>query len=38
MARCFVEEQFVALVHWDFGSGKAIDRAHVHRKIYPVVL
>jgi len=38
MARCFVEEQFVALVHWDFGSGKALDRAHVHRKIYPVVL
>jgi serine protease DegQ len=38
MERCFVEEQFVALVHWDFGSGKALDRAHVHRKIYPVVL
>jgi len=38
LARCFVEEQFVALAHWDFGSGKALDRAHVHRKIYPVVL
>jgi len=38
LERCFVEEQFVALVHWDFGSGKALDRAHVHRKIYPVVL
>jgi hypothetical protein len=38
MRRCFVEEQFVALAHWDFGSGKALDRAHVHRKIYPVVL
>jgi S1-C subfamily serine protease len=38
LERCFVEEQFVALAHWDFGSGKALDRAHVHRKIYPVVL
>jgi serine protease DegQ len=38
LARCFVEEQFVALAHWDFGGGKALDRAHVHRKIYPVVL
>jgi S1-C subfamily serine protease len=38
MELCFVEEQFVALAHWDFGSGKALDRAHVHRKIYPVVL
>jgi len=38
LQRCFVEEQFVALAHWDFGNGKALDRAHVHRKIYPVVL
>jgi S1-C subfamily serine protease len=38
LARCFVEEQFVALAHWDFGNGKALDRAHVHRKVYPVVL
>ncbi len=38
IARCFVEEQFVALAHWDFGSRKTLDRAHVHRKVYPVVL
>ena len=38
MARCFVEEQFVALAHWDFGGRKTLDRAHVHRKVYPVVL
>ena len=38
MELCFVEEEFVALAHWDFGGGKALDRAHVHRKIYPVVL
>lgn len=38
IGRCFVEEQFVALAHWDFGSRKTLDRAHVHRKIYPVVL
>ena len=38
LSRCFVEEQFVALAHWDFGSGKSVDRAHVHRKIYPMVL
>jgi S1-C subfamily serine protease len=38
MERCFVEEQFVALAHWEFGNGKALDRAHVHRKVYPVVL
>jgi len=36
--RCFVEEQFVALAHWDFGGRKTLDRAHVHRKVYPVVL
>ena len=36
--RCFVEEQFVALAHWDIGGRKTLDRAHVHRKVYPVVL
>ena len=36
--RCFVEEQFVALAHWDFDGRKTLDRAHVHRKVYPVVL
>lgn len=36
--RCFVEEQFVALAHWDFAGSKTLDRAHVHRKVYPVVL
>ncbi len=38
LERCFVEEQFVLLAHWDFGGGKSLDRAHVHRKIYPFVL
>jgi len=38
MARCFVQDQFVALVHWEFPGRRTIDRAHVHRKIYPVVL
>lgn len=38
MERCFVEEQFVALAHWDFDGRKTLDRAHVHRKVYPVVL
>jgi S1-C subfamily serine protease len=36
--RCFVEEQFVALAHWEFAGSKTLDRAHVHRKVYPVVL
>lgn len=35
---CFVEEQFVALIHWSSGGRGTLDRAHVHRKIYPVVL
>jgi serine protease DegS len=35
---CFVEEQFVALIHWNSGGRETLDRAHVHRKIYPVVL
>ena len=38
MARCFVQEQFVALVHWEFPGRTTLDRAHVHRKIYPVAL
>ncbi len=37
LKRCFVEEQFVALIHWSLG-GRTLDRAHVHRKVYPVVL
>jgi S1-C subfamily serine protease len=36
--RCFVDEQFVALVHWEGGTGASVDRAYVSRKIYPVVL
>ncbi|MGH9749790.1 MAG: S1C family serine protease [Candidatus Polarisedimenticolia bacterium] len=36
--RCFVGEQFVALLHWENGALGSIDRAHVDRKIYPVVL
>jgi S1-C subfamily serine protease len=35
---CFVEEQFVALIHWSSDGRGTLDRAHVHRKIYPVVL
>jgi S1-C subfamily serine protease len=35
---CFVEEQFVAVVHWTAETGESVDRAYVHRKIYPVVL
>jgi len=38
IGRCFVEEQFVALAHWEFDGRKTLDRAHVHRKVYPVVL
>jgi serine protease DegQ len=38
LPRCFVGEQFVALAHWTTGDMKTLDRAHVHRKIYPVVL
>ena len=38
IGRCFVDNQFVALAHWDLGGGRTLDRAHVHRKIYPVVL
>jgi S1-C subfamily serine protease len=37
LKRCFVQEQFVALAHWSLG-GRTLDRAHVHRKVYPVVL
>lgn len=36
--RCFVGEQFVALAHWSGEGQTSIDRAHVNRKIYPVVL
>jgi S1-C subfamily serine protease len=36
--RCFVEEEFVALAHWSLGGRRTLDRAHVHRKVYPVVL
>jgi S1-C subfamily serine protease len=35
---CFVEDQFVALAHWSVGGRESVDKAHVHRKIYPVVL
>ena len=38
LPRCFVGDQFVALAHWTTGDMKTLDRAHVHRKIYPVVL
>jgi hypothetical protein len=38
IGRCFVEDQFVALIHWDLGGGRTIDRAHVHRKIHPVII
>jgi S1-C subfamily serine protease len=38
ISRCFVRDQFVALVHWEFPGRQTIDRAHVHRKIHPVVL
>jgi len=38
LGRCFVEDQFVALVHWELDGGRTIDRAHVHRKVYPVII
>jgi S1-C subfamily serine protease len=38
LPRCFVGEEFVALAHWTTGDMRTIDRAHVHRKVYPVVL
>jgi S1-C subfamily serine protease len=38
MTRCFVDDQFVALVHWEVGSGQALDRVHVHRKVYPIII
>ena len=38
MQRCFVKEQFVALAHWSDRGGNSLDRAHVHRKIYPLIL
>ena len=38
MQRCFVKEQFVALAHWSDRGGSSLDRAHVHRKIYPLIL
>ncbi len=38
LPRCFVEEQFVALVHWTQAGRQTVDRAYVHRKVYPVVL
>lgn len=38
LPRCFVQEQFVATLHWIFGGRQSLDRAQVHRKIYPVVI
>ncbi len=38
LARCFVREQFVAMGHWSLGAGRTLDRAQVHRKIYPFVI
>lgn len=38
LPRCFVRDQFVALAHWSRPGSATVDRAHVHRKIYPVVL
>lgn len=38
LRRCFVEEQFVALAHWSDDGRASVDRAHVHRKVYPLVL
>jgi serine protease DegQ len=38
LRRCFVKEQFVAMAHWTDQGGGSLDRAHVHRKIYPVIL
>ena len=38
MQRCFVKEQFVALAHWSNRAGSSLVRAHVHRKIYPLIL
>ena len=38
VARCFVGDQFVALAHWTGDGRETVDRAHVHRKIYPLVL
>lgn len=38
LRRCFVREQFVALAHWSDRVGNSLDRAHVHRKIYPLIL
>ncbi len=36
--RCFVQEQFVAMGHWSLGGRRTLDRAQVHRKIYPFVI
>jgi S1-C subfamily serine protease len=38
LPQCFVEEQFVAMAHWSFQDRKSVDRAYIHRKIYPFVL
>jgi hypothetical protein len=38
LSRCFVDEQFVALVHWTLGASRTLDRAYVHRKLYPAVI
>ncbi len=38
LPRCFVGEQFVALAHWSREGRRTLDRAHVSRKIHPVVL
>jgi serine protease DegQ len=38
MQRCFVRNQFVALIHWVSDGGAQLDRAYVHRKIDPLVL
>jgi len=38
LPRCFVQEQFVATLHWIFNGRQSLDRAQVCRKIYPVVI
>lgn len=38
LRRCFVHEQFVALIHWELDGRKTLDRVHVHRKVYPAII
>jgi membrane-associated protease RseP (regulator of RpoE activity) len=38
LQRCFVHEQFVALIHWKLDGSKTLDRVHVHRKVYPAII